>query len=94
MVQVDLAGPRLPQTFSYSPSEIRRKAIMLLDRCVTPGKVGGFITSDLEYLQNYLTADGIRLNRPFRTSHFKTLPCLYLASRRDFEHPIGLPADI
>ena len=77
MVQVDLAGPRLPQTFSYSPSEIRRMAFNLLDGCVIPDKVGGFITSDLKDMQNYLTADGIRLNRPFRTSRLKTLILAY-----------------
>ena len=84
MVQVEIAGPQLPQTFDYNPIEIRRRAFTLLDRCVTgPNKIGGFATSDAGDMQNWLTAPGIRLNQPFRTSHVEIspLPILHMKER-------------
>ena len=68
MVQVDLAGPRVPQTYNIIPDDIGHMASQVLSSCVTgPFKIGGFATSDLQVMNNWLTNGETRLDRPFRT---------------------------
>ena len=68
MVQVDMAGPRLPQTYTIIPDDVGRMASEVLSSCVTgPFEVGGFATSDLQVMNGWLTAEETRLDRPFRT---------------------------
>ena len=86
MVQIDVAGPRLPRTYDISPDEIRHLADVVLNSCVTgPFDVGGFATSDLQVMSGWITAEETKLDRPFRTSHLIIHPSLYLASERDFD---------
>ena len=69
MVQVDVAGPRLPATFNIAPNDIRIIANVALKECVSgPFQVGGFATSDLQVMNNWLTAEETKLDRPFRKS--------------------------
>ncbi|KAM0805562.1 hypothetical protein BDR22DRAFT_884552 [Usnea florida] len=69
MVQVDLAGPRLPQTYNIIPDDIGHMASQVLSSCVTgPSEVGGFATSDLQVMNGWLTNAETRLDRPFPTS--------------------------
>ena len=73
MIQVDVAGPRLPATFDIAPNSIRAMADEVLNECVKgSSKIGGFATSDLQVMRNWITAEETRLDRPFRTS---PLPC-------------------
>ena len=86
MVQVDMAGPRLPLTYDFTPDEIRHFADVVLNSCVTgPFKIGGFATSDLQVMNNWITAEETKLDRPFRTSHPTPLPSLYFALEKDFD---------
>lgn len=69
MVQVDVAGPRLPRTFDISPNDIREMATEVLDGCVNgPFNIGGFATSNLQVMENWITAEETKFDRPFRMS--------------------------
>ena len=69
MVQVEIAGPRLPRTFDIAPDDIRIIANQVLNDCVYgPFNIGGFATSDLQVMTNWITAEETRLDRPFRMS--------------------------
>ena len=81
MIQIDVAGPRLPQTYDFIPDDIRHMADVVLNECVTgPFNVGGFATSDLQVMRNWITAEETILDRRFRTSHLPLPPSLYFAS--------------
>ena len=70
MIQIDLAGPRLPRTYDIIPDDIRHMADVVLNSCVTgPSKIGGFATSDLQVMNGWITAEETNLDRPFRRSH-------------------------
>ena len=75
MIQVDVAGPRLPRTFDIAPDDIRNMANEVLNGCVyaTP-YIGGFATSDLSVMNNWITAEETKLDRPFRRSHLTHHP--------------------
>lgn len=78
MVQVDVAGPRLPQTYTVAPYSIRQMAEVVLHECVNgPSHVGGFATSDLQVMNNWITAEETKLDNPFRTSNLILRPSLY-----------------
>lgn len=69
MIQVDLAGPRLPRTYDIIPDDIRALADVVLESCVAgPSKIGGFATSDLQVMSGWITAEETKLDRPFPTS--------------------------
>lgn len=78
MIQIDVAGPRLPKTFSIEPNTIRQMADEVLNECVTgPSAIGGFATSDLQVMKNWITAEETKLDQPFRMSHLAcNLPCI------------------
>ena len=70
MVQVDLAGPRLPQTYQIIPDDVIYMANQVLSSCVSgPFEIGGFATSDLQVMNGWLTAAKTSLDLPFRTFH-------------------------
>lgn len=86
MVQIDVAGPRLPQTFEAIPDDIRHMADQVLTSCVTgPFEIGGFATSDLQVMSGWITAEETKLDRPFRTSHLTHHPGFYFVLERDFD---------
>ena len=69
MVQIDVAGPRLPATFEIKPDDIRQMAAEVLQECVSgPSKIGGFATSSLDIMDNWLTASMTSFQLPFRMS--------------------------
>lgn len=75
MIQVDLAGPRLPQTYDVIPDDIRHLADVVLNSCVNgPFQVGGFATLDLQVMSGWITAEETKLDRPYRTSHLSLNP--------------------
>ena len=77
MVQVDVAGPRLPRTFDIAPDDIRNMANVVLDECVYSAlSIGGFATSDLQVMTNWITAEETKLDRPFRMLHLILHPDL------------------
>ena len=77
MVQVDVAGPRLPRTFDIAPDDIRHMASELLNECVYGAfNIGGFATSNLQVMENWITAEETKLDRPFRMSRLKSHPSL------------------
>ncbi len=91
MVQIDLAGPRLPQTYDIIPDDIRHMADEVLSSCVTgPFEVGGFATSDLQVMTGWITAEETKLDRPFRTSRSTLHPSMYFVARRDFDPRLTL----
>ena len=91
MVQIDLAGPRLPRTYDIIPDDIRHLADEVLNSCVTgPFEVGGFATSDLQVLTNWITAEETVLDRPFRMSRSILHPSMYFVPRRDFDPRLTL----
>ena len=70
MVQVDVAGPGLPQTFDFIPDDVRLMANTVMSECVIQSnKIGGFATSDLHAMNDWITAGDTSLNGPYRTSH-------------------------
>ena len=87
MVQVDMAGPRLPRTYDFTPDDIRHLADVVLQSCVTGiFNTGGFATSDLQVMNGWITAEETKLDRPFRTSHPTLLPSWYFALEKDFNN--------
>ena len=86
MVQVDMAGPRLPRTYEFVPDDILHLADVVLNSCVTGlFEIGGFATSDLQVMSGWITAEETRLDRPFRTSNQTIIPSLYFALKEDFD---------
>lgn len=76
MVQIDVAGPRLPRTFDFVPDGIHLMADEVLNSCVAgPSEIGGFATSDLQVMNGWLTAEETFLDRPFRMYHPIEHPC-------------------
>lgn len=69
MVQVDVAGPRLPGTFDFIPGDIRHMAETVVGECVNgPNKIGGFATSDLQTVNGWITVPETSLDQPYPTS--------------------------
>lgn len=82
MIQVDIAGPRLPSSFSIPPDQIRFIASGAMSECVTgPSEIGGFATSDLGFMSFWITNEETKLEEPFRRPHLTSLPSLYLHGR-------------
>ncbi len=83
MVQVEMAGPRLPQTYDIIPNDIRDLAGVVLNECITgPSKIGGFATSDLQVMRGWITAEETNLDRPFRASPLILHLCLSFSLER------------
>ena len=71
MIQVEAAGPDLPSHINIVPDRLISMAEYIFDNCIkNPDyRVGGFITSDLSRLENYVTSVRADLNAPYRKYH-------------------------
>lgn len=70
MIQIELAGPGNPASFRVAPDRIRKLASKVGSFCVEEGKTGGFVTSTLEPMGNWLTSAAGTFEAPFRTYLF------------------------
>lgn len=76
MVQVEMAGPRQPPTVTLVPNDIKAMATRVLETCTKKTSyIGGFLTSDLGGMKQWLTSSEGDLDRPMRES---SLPLLFL----------------
>ena len=68
MIQIEAAGPELPEIIYIAPDRLVSMADWVLTTCVRSpgGAVGGFITSDLSALEDYITTPGINLDERYR----------------------------
>lgn len=66
MIQVEAAGPELPEILYIAPDRLVSMADWVLTTCVRGGAIGGFITSDVTALENYITTPGINLDQIYR----------------------------
>ena len=67
MIQVEAAGPELPEIIYIVPDRLLSMAEWVLSSCVRDSAaIGGFITSDLTALENYITSPGINLDQRYR----------------------------
>lgn len=78
MIQIEAAGPALPEFLNIVPNRLIAMANWLLSSCVQGSRspTGGFITSDMTPLEVYIVAPNINLDRSYRKRSF-----LVLASR-------------
>ncbi|CAL8576046.1 hypothetical protein XPA_001937 [Xanthoria parietina] len=65
MIQIELAGPGNPASFRVAPDRIRKLASKVGSFCVEEGKTGGFVTSTLEPMGNWLTSAAGTFEAPF-----------------------------
>lgn len=55
MVQVEVAGPNLPQTIELVPNAIRDMAEWVLNTCAKGADhTGGFLTSDMSAMKDWI----------------------------------------
>lgn len=75
MIQIEAAGPELPEYINVVPNRLVSMADWVLNTCVRQGRppTGGFVTSDLTMLERYITAPGIDLNQLYRELDFSIL---------------------
>ncbi|CAO1600159.1 hypothetical protein XANCAGTX0491_003862 [Xanthoria calcicola] len=66
MIQIELAGPGNPASFRVAPDRIRKLASKVGSFCVEEGHTGGFITSTLEPMGEWLTSAAGTFDAPFR----------------------------
>ena len=68
MIQIEAAGPELPEIIYIAPDRLVSMADWVLTNCVRSpgGAIGGFITSDLSALEDYITTPGINLDERYR----------------------------
>ncbi|KAL8938597.1 MAG: hypothetical protein Q9216_003808, partial [Gyalolechia sp. 2 TL-2023] len=64
MVQVELAGERIPPTIRIVPDDIRRVSEYIMDTCVLGEGKGGFATGNLHDMKGWLASEGGDLSRP------------------------------
>ena len=67
MIQVELAGQRLPKTFEFVPDDIINMAQKIQSSCTEAGtSYGGFVTDDMEIMKHWIVSFESWLSRPFR----------------------------
>lgn len=67
MIQVELAGPRLPKTFEFVPNNVIDMANRIQGTCVQGiSYYGGFLTADFPVLRNWIINAETDLNKAFR----------------------------
>lgn len=82
MIQVELAGPRLPTTFEFIPNDIIEMAQRIQGECVQGSTYfGGFMTSDMAVLKSWIVSAESELSKPFR--RFSNHPRLIRKRQRD-----------
>ena len=74
MIQVEMAGSNVPQTFDIAPDEIRSLVDIVFDQCVkgehgVDGKVGGFVTTETTTLKEWVTSPEFDFEKPYRKYH-------------------------
>lgn len=76
MIQVEAAGPDLPDFINIVPNRIISMAEWIFNNCVKVPKehLGGFVTSDVTALEDYVSSGGFSLNKPYRKLQFFPLP--------------------
>ena len=67
-MQIEGAGPALPKEVDIAPIVFRTMADWVLENCLNKrtGSPGGWFTTDLTHLREYVTGDGVDLNDPYR----------------------------
>ena len=87
MIQVEIAGPDTPETYDIIPDYIRFMADEVLNSCVQApdNQIGGFATSDLQVMNNWIIAEETNLDDNFRTCHPTLSFSLSSASQSDFD---------
>lgn len=75
MIQIEAAGPELPESLYIVPNRLIAMANWLLTTCVQDSRppTGGFITSDLTPMEDYIVAPNINLDRLYRKRSLSTL---------------------
>lgn len=77
MVQVEVAGPRQPDTYPIAPNMIRHMATHLMNVCSRDDThQGGFITDSLENMAGWLTSPEGELDKPMRMSRCRHPPLI------------------
>ena len=68
MIQVEAAGPDLPEVIYIRPDRFVAMAEWVFTSCVQSpgGAIGGFITSDVTALEDYIISPGISLDQRYR----------------------------
>ncbi|KAL8951843.1 MAG: hypothetical protein Q9222_002191 [Ikaeria aurantiellina] len=65
MVQMEMAGPRVPPRISFVPDELRSRANWVSTTCNKDGdSIGGFVTSSLASMAGWLTSPEGELDAP------------------------------
>lgn len=64
LVQIEAAGPNLPTEIEFAPSTFRTMADWVLENCLNNkgGSPGGWYTTDLRNLRQYITKEGVDLS--------------------------------
>lgn len=66
MIQVEVAGPRFPTTMDIVPNDIRKMADRVLLQCLTSlSHYGGFLTTDLQPLKDWVVGPDRTWTTPF-----------------------------
>ena len=76
MIQIEAAGPELPEIIYIAPDRLVSMAEWVLTSCVRASALGGFITSDLSALEAHITTPGVNLD-----ARYRKFPVLILGSR-------------
>lgn len=68
MIQVEMAGPRVPSTFDIAPDGIRDLADWVFSQCVKGDKAttGGFLTTDMSHMRHWITSEDFTFKSPYR----------------------------
>ncbi|KAL8703547.1 MAG: hypothetical protein Q9201_003277 [Fulgogasparrea decipioides] len=65
MVQIEIAGQRIPPSVTLVPDKIKRMATRVLETCVKQTSyIGGFLTGDLNGVKQWITASEGDLDKP------------------------------
>ena len=82
MIQVEVAGPRFPSTMNIVPSDIRKMADRVLLQCLTSlSHYGGFVTTDLQPLKDWVVGPDRSLDNPYRKSRSSLSVALFRCLR-------------
>ena len=76
MIQVEAAGPDVPDYMTIVPDRIVSMAEFVFNTCIKDPKerTGGFITSDVTILETYVSSRYATLDEPYRELQSSPLP--------------------
>ena len=70
MIQIEVAGPRTPQSVELIPNQIRDMAERVLETCTQGTDLyGGFVTSDMTAMKDWITSAETDLDGYYRKQH-------------------------